>query len=169
MVSPTAPAIPLKMYRHFAVVTLALTSAIALFADGENRAAVAEHIAEQQQANALRRESRARFGAPRLVGTQPTVVGSFDDEPGLGDAFGAPMDGAGSRSTHGGSGIDPAEGAQQLGYSQEYLDSLSPVERELLLKGLEQNGLLADETRSRQAAAIDAASARRSGSPSSSE
>jgi hypothetical protein len=169
MVRPSAPAIPFKMYRHFAVVTLALTSAMALFADGESRAAMSERLAEQQQTDALRRESRARFGAPRLIKFRQVAVGTFDDAPGVDNPFGAPMDRAGGLMSRRGSAVDPAAAAQQLGYTQEYLDSLSPEERELLLKGLEQNGLLAEGSRTRQAEAIQAASARRSGSSTSFE
>lgn len=169
MVRPTAPAIPLRMYRHFAVATLALTSAMALFADGESRAAVSERLTEEQQANALRRESRERFGAPRLARAQPTPVSTFEETPALGGEFGAPMAKPNGRFSRNGSGMDRASAAQQLGYTQEYLDSLSAEERELLLKGLEQNGLLSEENRTRQAAAIQSASARRSGSPAAFE
>ena len=45
----TVLAFDAKMYKHFALVTLALTGAIALFADGEKRAVVVEKATEIQE------------------------------------------------------------------------------------------------------------------------
>lgn len=39
-------AIDLKMYRHFAIITVAITVAMAVFADGENRKAIADTAAQ---------------------------------------------------------------------------------------------------------------------------
>ena len=52
------------------------------------------------------------------------------------------------------------------GYSPEYLASLSEEERELLLQGLQENGMLEPEIQSDRSAAISAASRRRSGAAS---
>lgn len=38
-----------KMYRHFAIVTVALTGAVALFADGDKRAAVSDTVVDAQK------------------------------------------------------------------------------------------------------------------------
>ena len=40
------PAIPPSMYRHFAIVTVALTMGLAMFADGENREDSTKRILE---------------------------------------------------------------------------------------------------------------------------
>lgn len=37
-----------KMYRHFAAITVAITAALAMFADGESREAVEEQVAQVQ-------------------------------------------------------------------------------------------------------------------------
>ena len=42
------PAIPPSMYRHFAIVTLALTTGLAMFAQGENREAQAAQAPRAQ-------------------------------------------------------------------------------------------------------------------------
>jgi len=52
------------------------------------------------------------------------------------------------------------------GYSPEYLASLSEEERELLLRGLQENGMLEPDIQSDRSAAIEAASGRRSGAAS---
>ena len=55
-------AVDAKMYRHFAVVTVCLTAALAIFADGENRKAVAEGIEAHERQTALERAEVAKFG-----------------------------------------------------------------------------------------------------------
>jgi hypothetical protein len=52
------------------------------------------------------------------------------------------------------------------GYSPEYLASLSEEERQLLLQGLQDNGMLEPDIQSDRTAAISAASRRRSGAAS---
>lgn len=154
------PAIPARMYRHFAVVTLALTAMLAFFADGENRQAADQKVAAKRQHDALRRESYARFGAP-TVGGQPAPVGHFSMDADADGDFGKPMD-----SPSGGYVGSPAPSADpltQLGYSQAYLNSLGKEERQKLLEGLRQSGMLDENERRRQSAALSAASARRSG------
>ncbi|HYD25543.1 MAG TPA: hypothetical protein VEB68_12175 [Croceibacterium sp.] len=158
-----APAIPPKLYRHFAIVTVALTTGLAMFADGENREAVVQHIEAKQQASAVRRASYAKFGAPTLGGTSAQPVGRFADDGG-GDfdgSFGRPMD---SPRSGQGSSLMPAQDlAEAAGYSPEYLASLSAEELALLLKGLEDSGMLSEDARSDSRESLAAASARRSG------
>ena len=155
------PAIPAKMYRHFAVVTLLLTASVAFFADGENREAVAAQVAEKKQETKVRRESYARFGAPKLGGQQAATVGRFSEDDGGADlAFGTPTAGpslVGNRGTDAGSD-DPLVRA---GYPRAYLEGLSPEERHKLLESL----LATEGERRSQAAALAAASARRAGAP----
>ena len=55
--------------------------------------------------------------------------------------------------------------AEESGYSTEYLASLSEEERELLLKGMRENGLLSEAGRDAREDALVAASRRRSGAP----
>ena len=62
--SRAAPTIPVsaKMYRHFAVVTVTITTCLAIFADGENRQALAEEVAARQQQNELRAAEQEKSG-----------------------------------------------------------------------------------------------------------
>jgi hypothetical protein len=159
------PAIPPKLYRHFALVTVAITAGLAMFADGEKREVISSHIEAKQQADAVRRASYAKFGAPRLGQSSTQPAARFADERSndFDGGFGRPME-----NPHGGrsSSVVPGqELAEAAGYSPEYVASLSPEELELLIKGLQESGMLSDESRSQAQANLTAASARRSGAP----
>lgn len=155
------PTIPPKMYRHFAVVTVLLTAAVAMFAGGENRKAVAAQV-ENAEENGSQVESAPAL-ATRSGDNPAPVVGSFGSDDGI--VFGQPMDNPlGGLSS---SVFAKLDGAEAAGYPPDYLASLTPAERELLIKGLEENGLLTDEARADRGAALESASRRRSGAPSS--
>jgi hypothetical protein len=99
MAKISTPAISLKTYRHFAVVTVAVTLLLAIFSTGENRQAIAKQIAAQQAAAKQRRNAiRAKYGTPRLVKAPQQSSMSYHSFYGRDDTgtFGAPMDQAGS-------------------------------------------------------------------------
>lgn len=50
-------AVPKNLYKHFAVLTVAITACVAIFADGENKQALAEKIEQHQAARAQRAEA----------------------------------------------------------------------------------------------------------------
>lgn len=163
----TTPAIPLSMYRHFAVITVMLTTGVAMFANGENNEAIARQLEAEQESTA-ESASAPSFGSPKPGRRPGQAPASFADDGGEFDSgFGRPMEiPRGGR----GSSIVPAEEvAAQAGYSPAYLASLSPEERELLLKGLAENGMLSDEARRQSGVALARASARRSGAPGAGE
>jgi hypothetical protein len=146
------------MYRHFAIVTVALTASLAMFAEGE--------ISEVAGAQPV--QARPPVAAPPVaLQTAAPTSPADDDGWGSGDfdaSFGSPME---MLSGGGGSSVIPdldAIGAP--GYSSEYLASLSEEERQLLLQGLQENGMLEPEIRRQRTASLDAASSRRSGSAS---
>jgi hypothetical protein len=150
------------MYRHFAVVTVLLTAGIAMFAEGENRQARAAQVASQERARpkpaveALQPPPTRRKPRRRQQFLQET--GGFD---GFDASFGMPMDLASSApSSPAGTA---ASDATQAGYSEAYLSSLDPEERDLLLAGLANEGVLAPRDRQRKSAALIAASQARSG------
>ena len=158
------PAIPPKMYRHFAVVTILLTAGLALFAEGENGEAARALVAREQA-------SATSAGAPKLVRATPasawfSPTGETEDAS---FEFGSPMDDPVGGDDPVGSDADALapglEQAQEAGYSEEYLASLGAQERELLLNGLRENGMLSPEIREDQARSLAAASSRRSGAP----
>ena len=72
------PAVTAKMYRHFAVITVLVTGTLAIFADGGNRAAVAEEIREHEQKRELKQASVEKFGKPKLITSSANTGGSFD-------------------------------------------------------------------------------------------
>lgn len=158
-------AIPPKMYRHFAVVTVLLTAGIAMFADGENREAAAVQVAAHERPEPGVQDSAAAPHKPavasRTGARQNRFVqhsGGFD---GFDASFGAPMDRAlGSVATY---STQVASDVKQAGYSEGYLASLDPGERDRLLRDLDKEGMLAPEERERKSAALVAASRARSG------
>lgn len=166
MARTSTPPIPAKMYRHFAVITIAFTALLALFADGENEQVVTQQVSERRQEIALRQESYARFGAPKLERQAPSGPAEFNDYDFDGN-FGAPMNAPLSPRGGGNSGVLPIEvQLEQAGYPKPYIASLSPEERRKLLENARPTGAASEPDRRRQAAALAAASAQRSGSAS---
>lgn len=77
--------VPGKMYRHFAMITIAITACIALFADGERREAIGAEIRDDQQRQELRALDAQRNG-PTRIGSNPQVQrGNGFGEEGSGD------------------------------------------------------------------------------------
>ena len=89
-----------KMYRHFAAVTVACTMALAMFADGENREAVAREVSAAAPKRTEANRTPVEF-VRKNMGSQ----GNFND--GFDGSFGAPMDTAGA--TAGDTGYVPDE------------------------------------------------------------
>ncbi len=142
------PPIPIKMYRHFAIITLAITALMAFFADGEGREELADQIAENheeiQQRNADDR--RERDNNPQLAvrdRVAPTSFNASDSED-----FGR----ASVRLTpsrHGGIGATSANAAQPRpgerslpGYTTGYLNTLTEEQYERLEQSLRETGML---------------------------
>jgi hypothetical protein len=113
--TPTLPISP-RLFRHFAVITAAISACVAMFADGEGREAVANELAERQRKNELLIAEAAKVGT-RSVGFDKAKAGrgavaqanaSVGEVDELGD-FGAPMDvPAGSSDGGGGDTVAPS-------------------------------------------------------------
>ena len=132
MAKLSKPPIPLTLYKHFAVATLVLTAAIAMFADDGNREAMAEHIEEREREAHLRAASQEITGPPRLVRADTTPRGTFGSENA---GYGAPTASAPRPSRGSGrsrSQSDLAGSAQGRisvpGYDQEWIDALGEQE-----------------------------------------
>ena len=123
-----APAIPPSVFRHFAIVTLALTTALAMFAEGENREVQAAQIqperVEEQRPPVIVRRAPDTASVPAPLG--------WSDDSGDDGSFGQPMERLFGTS---GSSVIPEEAGDGADYSPEYLAALSEEERELLLQG----------------------------------
>jgi len=146
------PVVPSSMYRHFAVVTVLLTAILAMFAEGENR---------QAQAAPAARQAPAGPAAPRIITSQPAPQPAPDwwelDSSSDGET------GAAGSETGSSAGFEDVEAP---GYSPEYVAALSEDERELLLAGTQESGVLDPAVRDIRSADLSAASSRRSGSAS---
>lgn len=93
--------VPAKVVRHFAVVTLVITSCIALFADGERREAIGAEIRADQQRQQMRALDAQRNG-PTKVGADRDLKGGhgFGEEgSGSGDETSVNPDGGGDTAT----------------------------------------------------------------------
>lgn len=64
---PPILSVPKNLYKHFAVVTVATTLCIAIFADGAQREQIAEEIASHQAAKAQERQQKADNQDGRMV------------------------------------------------------------------------------------------------------
>lgn len=174
----TAP-VSNTMYRHFAVMTLAVTLLVGVFASGENRQAVAQAIEEQSDAAERAEFKDHKFGAPKLVQSEQLQARVYNSDSDYRDTYssdyGTPMDRIASRAdarggsgagaaTRGGKGYVPASYASHQ-LSEEELAKLTPAQREALLAQIANGGQSLDQAqRQQQIDTLVSASARRAGS-----
>lgn len=156
------PPVPLQMYKHFAVITVVLTATLALFADGENREALNEHLEERQREQELQAASQQITGPPRLVRADTGLQGSFGEESD--SSYGRPMDDAGSGGSTSRPRRSSAVGRQLLpNMTADEVAALSQEEYDRLRALYAAAGAIEDVDRSAQMSEIEAASARRMG------
>jgi len=100
MAKISTPALTPRMYRHFAVATVAGTLVLAIFSSGENRQAISDRIATEQAAAKARRDAtRVKYGTPKLARAEPGSTRGYDRFSDYSDSlegFGTPMDARGS-------------------------------------------------------------------------
>ena len=162
MAQISKPPIPLKMYRHFAIVTVCLTACLALFAQGEN----AEY--ERAQRPVASRPSATpsasatpRYGQAQLNVAPGAAEGSFGEEN-----VSRPSGYRGAVSRTGqllNTSNLPMAGSENAGFTREYLDSLSDEELAELLRQLRAGGVEDADKRAQALQVMEAASRRRSG------
>jgi hypothetical protein len=168
-----------KMYRHFAVITVAITLTIGVFADGEGRQALAngvsEEVAERQEAARVAQAQVDKFGKPELIRRSPPKPRG---DWGYGDTFdssyGQPNDGSASSSV--GSAVwrgrsNPnakVPGAYTpYGIPQAQWDAMSEEEREAFLgKRPKPQPIVSAAQHQREVNGLMAASAARAGEAS---
>jgi hypothetical protein len=167
MVQISKPPVPTKLYRHFAVVTLALTAFLALFATGENAELnEAARQAQSPQSSTPRPAQTPRYGDPQLA--RRGANGSFGEEAKANGEFGQPSIGSGGDSRTIAPRNLPARNSENAGFTQAYLDSLSEEELAALLQAMRDGGI--DDGERRQAMAVmETASRRRSGRPATAD
>lgn len=157
--------IPMRIYQHFAVVTIIVTLGVAVFAESENREALDQEVSVQPAP-----KPRA---TPKLARAR---TGSFGEDEG-GGAFGGDMAMGSASDT--GSGIGSNSGfipdnlpddattntALAAGYPAHVLAGMSKAEREQLVKSLRDAGIEDSEVRKARTARLLASSQQRSGAP----
>ncbi|MGB3165275.1 MAG: hypothetical protein WBA68_00670 [Alteraurantiacibacter sp.] len=159
------PPIPIKLYKHFAIATLVMTATIAMFADSDQREAVAEAgNAYMEQAEANREQlASISIGGPRPAEAQ----GSFGSDEG--GSYGAPMStpkSAGSRGGRPGSSTPTnARRVSVAGYDQAWIDALSEEQYRHFLEAIDESQITrgGGSGWENSQSAIEAASARRAG------
>lgn len=127
--------IPPTMFRHFAAVTLALTTALAMFADGETREARASQIAGPKP---VAKHEPARFAIPpdtRIEAPLPT--GWYDG--GVDATFGLPMQRLFARASGSIELLEADEGVEATEDQAEESRTLTVADREQLLRQLREN------------------------------
>jgi hypothetical protein len=168
MAQLSKPAIPAKMYRQFAIITMATTAGLALFASGPSPSAddgAAARATARSVSATPRTSSTPRYGQARLkTGTTVEVSDGFESFE-VAESF-APNTGS-RRSINAINAIGATEmavaGTENAGFSREYLESLSDEELEELVRQLRANGADDPATRAQVIALLNTASRRRSG------
>jgi len=124
-----------KMYRHFAIITVAISATVAMFSGSDRREAMADGIQKREQHAEWTHMEHAK-SKPAEIGTLPQQSGSWgsDSEGG----FGSPMDGS---AVSDGSGVIP--GARmpmtvRIEVDPAVLAKMTPEERAAYLKKLEE-------------------------------
>jgi hypothetical protein len=141
------------MYRHFAIVTIALTALLAVFAEGEKADASSLNVEERRPHDEVVTAGRE---TAEPAAQQPGGVWGSETQAVGGNSI---LSGATSRQVSG-----FGAGFLDGGYSPEYLARMTPQERaDLELAVAENTGGSQAVSRS-QAASLEAASRRRSGS-----
>lgn len=167
MATLSKPPIPLKMYKHFAMATVSLTAGIAMFADSDHRAS----DTAQSEPQIEQEEARTAHTAPALhtsnIVEAPPVPGSFGDEF-IGD-YGDPTVTPRTAGSRGWSFHTPRAGSRPpvTGYDQHEIDLMSEEEYREFLASLPPEtveSMVGAEERANQIAALERASAYRSGS-----
>lgn len=161
MQSIVLPAIPIKLYRRFAVFTLVMTALMAMLITVEPGSARPEK-AETAAAPVAEKPADGQFrGAVLNRKSRPATFSNGDWDSAERDAsFGRPtVSPRKTRANTSGGALPTA------GLPQEYLDTLTPEEREALLQKLQNEGLLSPQALRQQASTIKSQSLRRSGSP----
>jgi hypothetical protein len=167
MAQLSKPAIPAKMYRNFAIVTIALTGCLALFANSAPNSGDAAAERPGTRASAPpRAASTPRYGQARLqTGSTVEVSDSFEASEEYSQSF--------KRSTSGRMNVSgviaigatdlPAPGSENAGFTRAYLASLTDEELDELLRQLRAGGIEDPAVRRQVMEVLETGAQRRAG------
>ena len=85
-----------KLFRHFAVITVVITSGLAMFANGENREALAGTIEAHQAKSAAQQAEYAKPGGHRRIGGSRQAAAAANNDVPVDDGGPAPVSAGGS-------------------------------------------------------------------------
>lgn len=88
-----------KLFRHFAVITVVITSGLAMFANGENREALAETIKAQQAKNSARHAEQGKPGTSRSIGKSKQAQAAAQNNVPVDDGGPPPVSAGGGGSS----------------------------------------------------------------------
>lgn len=125
-----------RMYRHFAVIAVAISTVVALFADGDAQEAMA-----QSERHAQSQATKSRAAKAKLVDHRSDGPRRGSGNGGFNGQFGAPMDG--SAGAGGNSGVIPVGMAVApaqiiIEVDQKALAKMTPAQRAAYLRKLEE-------------------------------
>ncbi|CAH0496682.1 hypothetical protein NVSP9465_01724 [Novosphingobium sp. CECT 9465] len=126
-----------KMYRHFAMATVAISTIVAVFADGESQQAMAHNRKPAE----IKQAEKPKFGKATLADNREDGGKRKSGGSGFHGQFGAPMDG--SSAAGGNSGVIPAGLVLApppiiVEVNQNALARMTPEQRAAYLKRLEE-------------------------------
>lgn len=164
MAQLSKPAIPVEMYKHFAVITFVLTALLALLASGGPEETAAEPTPRSTQSS-----------TPPITSPTPAYGAAEMDtggkiEAGNGYQVYQEYDTGSERSPSGRAAIGEIgattmarAGSENAGFTREYLDSLTDEELDELLRQLRAAGVEDPATRAQVMQLLETGSRRRSG------
>ena len=122
-----------KMYRHFAAVTILLTAAVAVMADGNSRRTVEDAVDQHQKEQALQEANAEMFGTGRLIDNSKSdqVQGEFGDDSWVGG-----IEAGYDSSTYSSEAAPDLPPWVRLGLSREAYEQLPEEEQARLLAQL---------------------------------
>jgi hypothetical protein len=164
MAQLSKPAIPPKMYKHFAVTTCALTALLALFASGSREETATRPTPQSTQS------ARPPSSTPTPAYGEAQMDTGGKIEAGNGYEIYQEYDTRYQRSSSGRAAIGeigatsmPRAGSENAGFTREYLDSLTDEELDELLRQLRAGGVEDPAKRAQIMQVLETGSRRRSG------
>lgn len=163
MAKISKPPVPVKLYKHFAAVTILMTAAIAMFADEDHRS-VAEAAQAREVQSRPATPAAPAYGQATLARAEPQQTGGAWGSD-SNNGFGSPMmnpGGGGNRSSVARRAVSTSRQPLPNMTPQE-VAALSEEEYERLRALYAAAGAIEDVDRSAQMSEVEAASARRMG------
>ncbi|MEO5705680.1 MAG: hypothetical protein ABIT10_05990 [Alteraurantiacibacter sp.] len=167
MAQISKPAIPPKLYRNFAIITIATTACLALITSGGSDAADSPSARPTARASTAPRASNTpRYGEAHFrTGSTVEVADGFELYEEYDESFGRGIPSQRNSAAVNAIGASelPANGSENGGFTRAYLASLSDEELDELLRQLRAGGVEDPAVRQQVMAVLEAGGRRRAG------